>query len=64
MVVFDPVKVVITNYPVGETEIFRIEETIDETFKWYEAFLRSPQAAVQHTLDHVGEIGEALWRAS
>ena len=35
MVVFDPVKVVISNYPVGETESFRIEETIDEANQTY-----------------------------
>ncbi len=35
MVVFDPVKVVISNYPEGETEIFSIEETIDDTNQTY-----------------------------
>ena len=35
MVVFDPVKVLISNFPEGETEIFRIEETIDEANQTY-----------------------------
>ena len=35
MVVFDPVKVIITNYPEGETESFKIEETIDEVNQTY-----------------------------
>jgi glutaminyl-tRNA synthetase len=35
MVVFDPVKIVITNYPEGEREMFSIEETIDEANQSY-----------------------------
>jgi len=35
MVVFDPVKVIIDNYPAGEKESFSIEETIDEANQTY-----------------------------
>lgn len=35
MVVFDPVKIIIDNYPEGEKESFPIEETIDETRQTY-----------------------------
>ena len=35
MVVFDPVKIIIDNYPEGETESFKIEETIDEANQTY-----------------------------
>ncbi len=35
MVVFDPVKIVITNYPAGETELFKIGENIDEDNQTY-----------------------------
>ncbi|MEP7164156.1 MAG: glutamine--tRNA ligase/YqeY domain fusion protein [Ferruginibacter sp.] len=35
MVVFDPVKIIISNYPAGEKEMFSIEERIDEANQTY-----------------------------
>ncbi len=35
MVVFDPVKVIISNYPEAETELFKIGETFDEANQTY-----------------------------
>ncbi len=35
MVVFDPVKLIIDNYPEGEKEIFKIEQTIDDENQTY-----------------------------
>ncbi len=47
MVVFDPVKVVISNYPDGETELFSIEETIDDANQTYRSVPFSKELLIE-----------------